>query len=68
MESKIKLKPCPFCGGEAYYRTPIHKGCEVIMMVECKHCGASPYAAYLSDVWGEDKWKEAIAEMWNRRK
>ena len=44
--SEIRLKPCPFCGGEAYYRTPTHlkRTAFDVMMVECKQCGASPYA------------------------
>lgn len=43
---ETKLKPCPFCGGKAYYRTPTHlKGTAFdVMTVECKQCGASPYA------------------------
>ena len=53
--SEIRLKPCPFCGGEAYYRTPTHlKGTAFdVMMVECKQCGASPYAVevYENDTW-----------------
>lgn len=49
--SDIKLKPCPFCGGEAYYRTPTHlKGTAFdVMTVECKQCGASPYAVEVYD-------------------
>ena len=63
----LKLKPCPFCGGEAYYRVPIVKGCENIMMVECRQCGASPYAVFVSEVLDKDDKKAAIAEKWNRR-
>ena len=52
---EIKLKPCPFCGGKAYYRTPTHlKGTAFdVMTVECKQCGASPYAVevYENDTW-----------------
>lgn len=63
----LQLKSCPFCGGEAYYRVPIVKGCENIMMVECRQCGASPYAVFVSEVLDKDDKKAAIAEKWNRR-
>lgn len=28
-----KLKPCPFCGGEAYFYA-----CDVLIQIGCKHC------------------------------
>lgn len=67
--SEIKLKPCPFCGGEAYYRTPTHlEGTAFdVMMVECKHCGASPYAVEVYENDTEENKRKAIAEFWNRR-
>lgn len=61
------LKPCAFCGGEGYYRAPQRKGCEDIMIIECKQCGASPYAVFVSCVLDDDEKKAAIAEKWNRR-
>lgn len=63
----IELKPCPFCGGEPYFRTPLHKRAEYIMMIECKRCGANPYAIFVSEVYDEEYRKEAVAEFWNRR-
>jgi hypothetical protein len=38
MVENIKLKPCPFCGGEAYYRKPvdIEGSAFVGVGVECK--------------------------------
>ena len=64
-----KLLPCPFCGGEAYFRTPQHiKGTAFdCMMVECKHCGASPYAVEVYEFDTEEIKKSAIAKFWNRR-
>lgn len=63
----VDLKPCPFCGGTAYFRNPIPNGTFSTMIVECKRCGASPYAM---DVYKgnsiEDK-RKAIAAVWNRR-
>lgn len=65
----VKLKSCPFCGGEAYYRTPTHlKGTAFdVMMVECKQCGASPYAVEVYENDTEENKRKAIAEFWNRR-
>ena len=65
----VKLKSCPFCGGEAYYRTPTHlKGTAFdVMMVECKQCGASPYAVEVYEYNTEENKRKAIAEVWNRR-
>ena len=67
--SEIKLKPCPFCGGKAYYRTPTHlKGTAFdVMTVECKQCGASPYAVEVYEYDTEENKRKAIAEFWNRR-
>lgn len=64
-----ELKPCPFCGGEAYYRTPQHeKGTAFdIMMIECKKCGASPYAVSVYENASDSDKKTVIAEYWNRR-
>lgn len=68
MESKTKLKPCPFCGGEAYFRKRNINGSAFdMMLVECKNCGASPYAisVYMYDT--KENKRAAIAEKWNRR-
>lgn len=67
--SEIGLKPCPFCGGEAYYRTPTHlKGTAFdVMMVECKQCGASPYAVEVYENDTEENKRKTISEFWNRR-
>ena len=48
-----KLKPCPFCGGEAY----IEIICNGLVEVRCKECDASVPAKYKS---------KAIVR-WNRR-
>lgn len=65
----VELKPCPFCGGEAYYRTPQHESGTAfdIMMIECKKCGASPYAVSVYENASDSDKKTAIAEYWNRR-
>ena len=48
-----KLKPCPFCGGEAY----IEIICNGLVEVWCKECSASVPAKY----------KNKAIERWNRR-
>lgn len=64
-----ELKPCPFCGGEAYFRMPIkEKGtafCSV--SVECKRCGASPFAIMVYEGENDTHKMLAAAKYWNRR-
>ena len=53
MNNDIKLKPCPFCGGEA-----IIDGCdETLWIVICKECNAS--------IGYKETEQEAI-DAWNR--
>lgn len=56
--SKIKLKPCPFCGNTDldYY-----VDCFVSTYVECKICGVKVQGAYNS------VGKKEADELWNRR-
>ena len=60
--SKIELKPCPFCGGEAHKRIafPVDEdGMEMNMyIVGCKTCGIE-----FSWLWNE----ECAIELWNTR-
>lgn len=64
-----KLKPCPFCGGEATIdEIPPHKhviatfmpDCEGECFIECTKCGCMIGAD------GADA-KEKVIEHWNRR-
>lgn len=59
---KTKLKPCPFCGGEAHKRIafPVDEdGLEMNMyIVGCKFCGIE-----FSWLWNE----ECAVELWNTR-
>lgn len=60
-----KLKPCPFCGGEAYTYTAknITKGTtREYWLVHCKECGLN-YPQYKKYCWAE----EQAIEVWNRR-
>lgn len=50
-------------------RCPTHlKGTAFdVMMVECKQCGASPYAVEVYEYDTEENKRKTIAEFWNRR-
>lgn len=63
------LKPCPFCGGEPYFLTPKHvKGTAFDRVgVECKNCGANPYAIEVYEGSSEEDKKATAARFWNRR-
>lgn len=61
---KIELKPCPFCGGEAYL-----KYSDIAMVAEwvgvrCKKCNAG---GGKKDASVEYCAVEKAAEFWNRR-
>jgi Lar family restriction alleviation protein len=64
-----ELKPCPFCGGEAYYRKPIdEKGTAMVRVgVECKKCGAYPFSTMIYEGESEQRKKAVAAKFWNRR-
>lgn len=54
---KIKLKNCPFCGGEANFRYwTINKGVKIC--VECPNCGIATELYYNA---------KKAAGIWNRR-
>ena len=65
----VPLEPCPFCGGEPYFRTPIHnKGTAFDMMIiECIKCGAQPYAVNVYQFETDEEKQKAVAKQWNRR-
>lgn len=59
----MKLKPCPFCGGEAFMESWIaRKGFEA--NVHCNSCSAMVYT--ITYDFEEQAEKNAI-EQWNRR-
>lgn len=64
-----KLKPCPFCGGEAYYLEPIHtRGTSFVRVaVECKKCGACPYTTLVYEFASDEEKRAAATTAWNRR-
>ena len=74
MDETIKLKPCPFCGGEA----EMYNGTDIVgkyWYVRCKKCYSRGAGAYESGKELEPQeeytaiiraWERAI-EAWNRR-
>ncbi len=65
----VELKPCPFCGGEAYFCKPLHENGTAfdMMAVECKQCGAHPYGVLVYEFADLNEKYETIARFWNRR-
>ena len=60
--SKINLKPCPFCGGEAeavYAPNDINR-----WGVQCKSCGCT---VEVEEWKGVEDTKENAVKSWNRR-
>lgn len=55
-----KLKPCPFCGGEARcsYRRPFN-------IVVCKKCGS--HGKMVADCYEQQDGKDEAIKSWNRR-
>lgn len=56
--SEIKLKPCPFCGGEAIINVVLGMDCKTAMCVKCY--------AQVGNFDGNNA-KIKAAEAWNRR-
>ena len=60
--AEIKLKPCPFCGGQGKLETAgINNN---YSFVKCKECGAGSRTFKISNEYCSD---EKAAEAWNRR-
>lgn len=55
--NKIKLKPCPFCGGDAEMQQGKYQGLSTFY-VSCLGCGAQTDLEYAG---------EFAAELWNGR-
>lgn len=61
-----KLKPCPFCGGEARYnRKQISQGC-VIIGYDCEQCRAAA-PVFTGPAAIEKSMKISAAKAWNHR-
>lgn len=68
------LKPCPFCGGEAYLETNsrafIHGETTKVAYVRCKRCNARSGRYELRDFGKSSHSSEAnelATDAWNRR-
>ena len=63
MRPKLKLKPCPFCGGKA----ALINGCEWLSAysaAECTRCGLRSPLFFVSTSESSDA---SAAEYWNKR-
>lgn len=64
----IELKPCPFCGGEAYIVPGVYRDggyIENCAHVKCTKCGAN--GDTFSECMPFDVVEQVAAEAWNRR-
>lgn len=63
-----KLKPCPFCGGEAKLKMEHKPGIGLTLWCECESCGAEATGYCPQDnIDSFDKSRELALEKWNRR-
>lgn len=63
MTNEYDLKPCPFCGGKAKFKTT-HLDSTLSALVECSDCECRT----IPIKWSLDyAAKEKAAELWNRR-
>lgn len=73
MDKDIKLKKCPFCGGDAILWTSMtHMGSKLIT-AKCTICGASAKAQYYvsvlpdKSVFEDPTAADRAAAVWNER-
>ena len=68
--SEIKLKPCPFCGGDAKLVTGISKSIlfedRPNATVICQKCGCRTES--VADIYHDGSVINAVIRYWNRRK
>ena len=59
-----ELKPCPFCGGEADYRT---ENFERTVWVKCTVCGIATGRYETDEIVDGMNGKAWVTKTWNRR-
>ena len=74
MKNRYELKPCPFCGGEAYLerssRAFVNAKTTKVAFVRCMKCNARSGRVNLSDYGRTSASFEAeqkAVSLWNRR-
>lgn len=69
--SNKKLKPCPFCGGEASllrrYKRLDGGGWYKIAVVECDDCGSNGGDYIVDGHFGASTSEQDAIDAWNRR-
>ena len=65
--SDVKLKPCPFCGGEGELGNYISSSIphSSVAYVQCKKCGGN--TRHIQDKQGNFEYMYKVVELWNRR-
>ena len=63
--SEIKLKPCPFCGGEAQIRPLMYQGKDPVAAISGRTIVCTQCYVILAVSWACDDFQ--AAEAWNRR-
>lgn len=67
--NEIKLKPCPFCGGEAKLQTSMSISLQRISIayVMCEECKAATDAVFEYEFESDDAFIYEAIKRWNRR-
>ena len=55
-EKLIELKPCPFCGGEAFIEEHKFHGCSNTYGVKCSKCHTQTYQFFDTKEMAEKRW------------
>ena len=66
-EKLTELKPCPFCGGEAFIEEHKFHGCSNTYGVKCSKCHTQTYQFFDTKEMAEKRWntrtpKETVSE------
>ena len=72
MTDKIELKPCPFCGYDAYSQIRVKRGMAndcILVRIKCKNCDAYQESIAESGISIEamQEMIARVANYWNRR-